>query len=127
MRMRLSECRVRDLHEPSFFFQGLDILASAVAHPGSEATHQLEDRVLDRALVGDTSLDALRYQLLRSGLEITVLAAVLHRCDGAHAAVYLVLSALIKLELTRCLITARKQRSHHTDIRPRGDSLREVA
>ena len=38
----------------------------------------LEDGILHQSLIGHTSLDALRHQLLGAFLEIAVLAAVLH-------------------------------------------------
>ena len=125
--MTLLQGRRRDLHELAGVLQLLDVAGAAESHAGADAAEQLEDRVLDRALVGDAAFDAFRHQFLRVLLEVAVLAALLHRADGAHAAVDLVLSALVELEFSRALVAAGEDRTHHADVAARRQGLGHIA
>src|SRR5699024_6546345 len=95
MRMTLSQSCGGHLHKSAFFFQLFDRLSSTVSHTGAKTADQLEDRIFHGSFVSDTSFHAFRNQLLGILLEVTVLAAVLHRCQGAHATVYFIFSSLI--------------------------------
>ena len=50
-----------------------------------------------------------------------------HRADRAHAAVRLVRSALIQLDLARRLLGAREQAADHRRMRAGHDGLRDIA
>ena len=102
-------------------------MRTAVAHTGTNAANELEYGILHGSLVGNTSFHAFRNQLLRIGLEVAVLAAVFHGCDGTHAAVYLVFSSLIQFKGSGALVTACEDASHHADVSAGGDSLGHVS
>ena len=68
------------------------------------------------SLVSYTSFYAFRYKLLGILLEIAVLAAVLHGCNGSHATIYLVFSSLVQFECSRALIASGEHASHHAHI-----------
>ena len=108
--------------------QRRDILRTTVAHTCTETTDELEDGILYTALVCDTTLDTLWYELLRVRLEVTIRRTVLllHRTERSHATVYLVLTALVKLELTRCLVAACEYRTHHDGAATCSDRLHDI-
>ena len=108
--------------------QRRDILRTTVAHTCTETTDELEDGILYTALVCDTTLDALWYELLRVRLEVTIRRTILllHRTERAHATVYLVLTALVELELTRCLVAACEYRTHHDGAATCSDRLHDI-
>src|SRR6516164_9250703 len=57
----------------------------------------------------------------------STVAAAPHGADRAHAAIGLVGAALIKKDLTRRLVGAGKQRSHHGAVGAGGERLGEIA
>ena len=125
--MALSEGGGGDLDEPAVLLQFVDGMRAAVAHAGTDAANQLEHGVLYRSLIGDAAFHAFRHQLLGVGLEVAVLAAVFHGGDGAHAAVYLVLSSLVQFEGSGALVAACEDASHHADVSAGGDGLGHVS
>ena len=125
--MALSERCRRDLDESAVFFQFIDRMRAAVAHTGADAANELEYGILNGSLVGNASFHAFRNQLLRVGLEVTVLAAVFHGGDGSHTAVNLIFSSLIQFEGSGTLVTACEDASHHADVSAGGDSLGHVS
>src|SRR5699024_5331790 len=127
MRMALSERCRRDLDKSAVFLQFIDRVRTAVAHTGTDAANELEYGILNGSLVGNAAFHAFRNQLLRVGLEVTVLAAVFHGGDGSHAAVNLIFSSLIQFEGSGTLVTACEDASHHADVSAGGDSLCHVS
>ena len=95
MRMTFTKCCRGDFDKSSVFLKLLHVVASAVTHTGTDTADHLEYGVLDISLVSYTTFDAFRNQFLCIGLEVTVLAAVLHRGNGSHTTIYLVFSSLI--------------------------------
>ena len=128
MRMGLLQGSAGDLHELAVMLQRRDILRTTVAHTCAETTNELEDGILYAALVCDTTLDTLWYELLRVRLEVTIRRTVLllHRTERTHATVYLVLTALVELELARCLVAACEYRTHHDGAATCSDRLYDI-
>src|SRR5262249_39292410 len=94
VRVTLLEAGGRDPREARVELHLVDRRGTAVAHGLAEPTHHLVDDGLEWALVGNTSLDPFRYELvdvLDVALEVAVLreGARLHRSERAHAAVLL--------------------------------------
>ena len=119
-------CR-RYFHKPAIILQFLDCLCAAISHTRAETTHQLKYSVLHISFVGNASFNALRHKLLRIGLEITVLAPILHGCNRAHAPVHLVFSSLKQLECSWTLLTACEDAAHHADTSTSRDRLCHIA
>ena len=105
-----------NLDESAVFLQFLDSLGSAVAHTGTEASHQLEYGVFHSAFIGYAAFHAFGYEFLGIILEITVFASVFHGGDGAHAAVYFIFTSLIQFKGSRAFVAACEDTSHHADI-----------
>src|SRR4029078_5933714 len=81
-------------------------------------------------LVGNLAFDALGHELQRVLdvlLEIAVGGAAGHGADRAHAAIGLIGSALVEIDLARTLIGAGEQRAEHHAIGARGERLGKVA
>ena len=116
-----------NLHELAVLLQLLNGCRAAVSHTGPQAAHKLEYRILHGSLICHASFHAFRNQLLRVLLEIAVLAAVLHRRNGAHPAVYLILSSLIQLKCSRAFIASRENASHHAYIGACRDRFRHIS
>src|SRR5690606_23202147 len=104
-----------DLHELRLGTHFLDGGAADVAHRRAQATHQLVDNATDRAAIRHATFDALGYQFVGIGriLEITVLAALFHRRQRAHAAVALVAATLEQFGFTRRFLGTGKQPADH--------------
>src|SRR5690606_15803629 len=80
------------------FLQGRYRRRAAIAHAGTDTTHQLVDHFGHQTLVSHTTHDAFRHQFLAVffvTLEVAVFRAFLHRLDRAHAAVRLELTAFV--------------------------------
>src|SRR4030095_13253166 len=60
-------------------------------------------------------------------LEIAIGAPLLHRGDAAHAAIALVRTPLIELDLTRRLVGTGEEAAEHDRVRARSDGLGNVA
>src|SRR5690348_16856444 len=130
--MRLAHARRRDLHELRARGKVADRRTSAVTHRSAQAAGQLQDHVRERALVRYATFDALGHELLGDTLalgilEVAIGAAGLHGADRSHAAIALVRTALIELDVARRLLGAREEASEHHARRTRGDRLRDVA
>src|SRR5262245_30227028 len=111
VRMAFGHSCSRHAHEARTLAQGFQVLCTDVAHPGAQATNQLVQHPVDGALVGDLTLDALRYELegvLDLLLEIAVGTAACHGPHRAHTAVGFVGATLIKVRLPRGFVCARK-------------------
>ena len=113
VRMALHQTRVGDADEVRVMAQRFDIRRSAVAHAGAQAAQKLEDGVAQRALVGHAAFNAFGHELLRILLEVAILAALLHRREGAHAAIDLELTTLIDFQRARRFLGARQQAAQH--------------
>ena len=72
MRMALTQGCGRDLHKLAVLVQCLDRRAATVTHTGADTSDHLENRIIEGALVSDTTLDTFRNELSRIFLEIAV-------------------------------------------------------
>src|SRR5690606_37959728 len=104
VRMRLAQAGAGDAHEAGVRLHVRDRRRAAVAHGHAQPADQLVQHVGDRALLGDTALDALGDQLVGVvdlALEVAVLGvrAALHRPHRPHAPVLLEPLALVEHDL----------------------------
>src|SRR5688500_8809147 len=109
-----------------------DALAAGVAHRGAQATRELVQDRDEAALVRHASFDALGHELLelaRGVLEIAVggTVAPAHRAQATHAAIGLVRSALVELDVSRRLLRAGKQSADHHAVGAGNNGLGDVA
>jgi len=77
------------------------------------------DDIGDLSAIGNLALDTLGDEFLgfeNVFLEIAVPAAFAHRPERAHAAVYLVASALVQYRFTRTFVRSGKEASHHDGV-----------
>ena len=125
--MALLQGCCRDLHESAGLLQSLDILCTTVTHTGAETAQQLEYGIFHAALVSHTAFNTFGNQFLRILLEVTILTAVLHGCDGTHATVYLVFSTLEQLVFSRALLTSCEHGTHHTYVTTGCNSLGDIS
>src|SRR5262249_58668543 len=120
MHVALANAGRRDADQRRFALERGDVLRAAVAHAGAKAAYQLMHHRGDAALMGDTSLDAFRHQLVGAAgtfevelvLEIAVAAAAAHRTDQPHAPVLFEAAALIQDHFARALVRAREEIPH---------------
>ena len=115
MHMALTHAGVADLHEGRLAAHILDGRAPNVTHRRAQSASELVDDVAQGAAIRNAAFDAFGHELVGVGriLEITVLAALLHRADRAHAAIALVAAALEQFDLARRFLGARKQAADH--------------
>ena len=121
------KARAGDADELGLFVQFGDGGAAGVAHAALDAAHQLVDVIRQRAPVGHAALHALRHQLFVALLEVAVAAAVLHGGDGAHAAVALVLAALVDLAFAGGFLAAGQQAAQHNGAGAGGQGFDDIA
>ena len=83
----------------------------------------------ERAAIRDPAFDAFGHQLVGIGLilEITILAALLHRAKRTHAAVALVAAALEQLDFAWAFLGAGEQAADHHAGRAGDQRLADVA
>src|SRR4029079_12564527 len=123
VHVRFANAGGRDLDELRAGRQFGDRRAPAVAHRRPQSAHQLMDHRWQHTLVGPTAFDAFRHQLLRVAfafaiLEITVRAPFLHGAQRPHAAIALVRTPLIELDLAGRLLGPGEQAAQdHARIR----------
>src|SRR5512134_2049440 len=130
VHVALPQPRRGDLHEGRPLLELRDVPGAHVPHAGLQTADQLECDARQRAAVGDAPLDPLGDELalrLHVGLEVPVLAPLLHRLQRPHAAVHLVGATLVQDHLPRALLGAGEERPDHHGGRPGGDRLRDVA
>src|SRR6266545_421821 len=130
VHVALAQAGGGDPHEARLLAELLDRLAAEVAHAAAEPAGELEERHLDGPLVRDPPLDPLGHELVGVRdvrLEVTVLRALLHRAERAHAPVRLVAAPLVEDDLARRLLRAREARADHDRRRARGERLHDVA
>src|ERR1041385_1681939 len=113
-RMAFAQAGPADAHEPGPCPQLLDRSHATIPHPGPQAPDQLEDGGRQRTLQGHAALDPLRDQLRELvGVVLEVALATTpggrHRRKRAHAAVDLVLAALVEHDLARALLGAGEE------------------
>src|SRR4029077_9450674 len=116
-----------DAHELGALVQLINGLASAVAHPGAQPSHQLIHQVRQDALVGYAAFDAFGNQFASAVLRVAVRRPLRHRAHRPHAAVTFERASLIENRFTGTLLGARQQAADHHAIRARGDGLGDVA
>ena len=87
----------------------------------------MEDDVGQRASERDPALDAFGNELFRARLEVSVLAARVHRAERTHASVHLEAPALEDLDVARGLLRAREQTADHARARAGSQRLDDVA
>src|SRR3972149_7580520 len=118
----------RDAHE-SRFVQLFEIGGAGIAHAGAQSPHQLQDDGFERPFVGHASFDALRDELVRSGMLLAVAVGCpgLHDAKRAHAAVGLESAALIEHEFAGAFIATGQQIAHHDGLRSGGPRLGDIA
>ena len=110
----------------------LDIDTAGITHGRAQAAHHLLNNSGDGALVGHPALDTFRHEFLGAlgcVLEIAIATALglRHGCQGTHAAVRFVGSALVELDFTRGLFSAGEHATHHDRVSTGDDGLGEVA
>ena len=105
----------------------INTMARKVYDKMTKAAEQLEDGVAQRTLVGHAAFHAFRNKLLRILLEVAILAALLHRCEGAHAAIDLELTTLIDFQRARRFLGARQQAAQHDGRAARRNRLHHIA
>ena len=125
--MALLQACAGDTHELAVGTQLLDIVGAAVAHTGAQAAHHLVYSLGHGSPVRHTAFYAFGYQLLVVGLEVTILGALLHGAQTAHAPVYLELTSLIYLHFAGGLLAAGKHGAHHDNLCAGGNCLDDVA
>ncbi len=111
------------------------VRASAVAHAGAQAAHELVDHRGHAALVRDAAFDAFRHELFRTVsafeiefvLEVPIAAAAAHGAERSHAAVFLEAAALEQDHLARALVRAGKQAADHRRAGADGQGFGDVA
>src|SRR6202140_4906431 len=108
-----------------------DVAAAGIAHGPPQSARQLTQDGDHAPLVGNAPLHAFRHQLLELGgrvLEITIRRAVAfaHRAERAHAAIGLVGSSLVQLDVTGGFLGAGEQAADHDRMRARRDRLGDV-
>src|SRR5262249_40764744 len=131
VRVALPHAGAGDAHEPGAL-QLLDRRRAAVPHRLPQATDELVEHGLYRALVRDAPFDPLRHELvdvLHVALEVAILGepASLHRAERAHAAVLLEPLALDDDDVARRLVRSGQHRAGHDRVGAGGDCLGDVA
>ena len=116
MRMAFLERCGGNFYKLSVLLKLFNGSAAAVTHAAPQAPHKLEDGIFNRALIGNAAFNAFGNKLLCILLEVTVFASGLHGGYGAHAAVNLIFSALVKLKCSRAFIGSGKERADHYNI-----------
>ena len=127
VRVRLTESGARYLDELPVLLQIGDSLTSAVSHAGADSADELEHGVCKRAFVRNAALDAFRHEFCRIRLEISVLRALFHGTDRAHAAIDLEPSALIDLAFAGAFLAPCEERADHDDVSARGERFHYVS
>src|SRR5690606_11111568 len=107
----------------------LDGRAAHEAHGRTQAASELEDDLAQRTAVRHAALDALRHLLVGVGgiLEVADLGALLHRRQAAHAAVTLVVPALVELAFAGGFRGTGEQAADHHRGGTSGQRLADVA
>src|SRR3974390_112541 len=108
-----------------------NVAAAGITHGCTQSAGELVQDGDDAALVRYATLDALRHPLLELGggvLEVAVGAgmALAHGAERAHAAVGLIRSALVELDLAGRLLGAGEQSADHDGVCAGGDGLGDV-
>src|SRR5882762_6878526 len=134
--MRLLQAGRRDPDQLAPLLQLGDAVRTGEAHAGLQAADELVGHRRERAPVGHLALDALRHELVVVGDVLQPVAVLgvaallpprLHRTQGAHAAVGLVLLAIDEDQLAGRLLTAGEQRAEHHRVGAGDDRLGDVA
>ena len=87
--------------------------AAAISHTRTNAAEHLENGLRKGTLKRNTTLNPLGNELTASVLEISVLAAFVHRGYRTHSAIDLERTALIDLHVSRGFGTSGKERADH--------------
>ena len=125
--MALLQTSTGDTDELSLLMHIEDGAAAHITHTGTQTTDELEYSIGNRALEGYTTLNAFGNELLVILLEVTVLGALSHSTQRAHAAVYLEAASLIDFHFTGSLFTASQQRTEHYSVGTGSQSLDYIA
>src|SRR5215469_7652949 len=132
VNVALAHPGTRDAHEHRAGAHVGDVTTAGVAHGRPQATGELMEDGHDASLVGHAALYAFGHELLELGrgvLEVSVRRAVplCHGAERAHAAIGLVGSTLVELDLARRLLGAGEQSADHHRVRTGRDRLGDVA
>src|SRR4051794_34717944 len=132
VHVALAHSGARDAHELGTRAHLGDALAARVAHRGAQAAGELVQDRDQAALVRHPAFDAFGHEFLelrRGVLKISVggTMALAHGAERAHAAVRLVRTALVELDVPGRLFGPGKQAADHHAVRAGHDRLRDVA
>ena len=131
MDVRFTHASRRDLHEACAGAHFINRAAAAVAHGGTQtADHLIDDRG-DGTLKGHHAFNAFRDELIDIALvvvlEVAVGRTLAHRAERTHAAVGLIVAALIKDHFARSFFRAGEHAAHHDRICAGRDGLGNIA
>src|SRR5688572_3784145 len=87
MNVAFAEAASGDAGEGGALTELRECRSTDVTHAGLQAAHELEDHIGKRALVRHAAFHTFRHQLAGAVLAVSVTGTLLHRADGAHAAV----------------------------------------